>query len=276
MSYARTHRERNFSPLQDKSLTNVLRQLFVTEFGYDNKEAIAELIIERILDTIESFIKPAAMVKPGQMVWMAVAYDARKHPRRPMKDTPQVPVVLTLVSDEDLEALVDGDDFLTIRRRRHARLLDQAHEQGGVLAQTDLSAISLTNETSVRMDLGQVQEKEDRLLPTRGVVHDLGPSVSHKVEVIRLFETGYLEPEIARRPSPVHTLRSVERYIQTYKNVLKLAQRGFSPDDTASILDISPQLVEAYVDLVNEHHPTAIADNPHLHGQATPPSSDAT
>lgn len=70
-------------------------------------------------------------------------------------------------------------------------------------------------------------------------------------------------------------MRSVERYIQTYKNVLKLSQRGFSPGDTASILDISPQLVEAYVDLVNEHHPTVIADNPHLHGQATPPSSDA-
>ena len=37
MSQKRTHRERNFSPLQDKTLFNVLRHMFVTKFGYENK-----------------------------------------------------------------------------------------------------------------------------------------------------------------------------------------------------------------------------------------------
>jgi len=276
MSRGRSHRDRNFSPLQDKTLVNVLRQLFATEFGYENKMAFAELMIERILETIEGFVRPASMLKPGQVIWMAVPDDGHKHARKPMKDTRQAPVVLTLVSHDDLEALADGEDFIDIRRRRHARLLDEAHEQGGALAQTDLSALTLTSESAVGSDIAHVQEQDDRLLPTRGVVHDLGPTISHKVDVIRLFEAGYLEPEIAQKLSPVHSLSSVERYVQTYKNVLKLSQRGFSSDGIASILDIGHRLVAAYVELVDEHHPSAIADNPHLHQQATASSSPAT
>jgi len=273
MSRGRSHRDRNFSPLRDKTLVNVLRQLFATEFGYENKMAFAELMIERILETIEAFVKPTSMLKPGEMLWMAVPDDGHKHARKPMKDTPQVPVVLTLVSSGDLEALANGDDFRTIRRRRHARLLDQAHDQGGALAHTDLSAITLTSERAVGNDIDHVQQQDDRLLPTRGVVHDIGPTISHKVEVVRLFEAGYLEPEIARKLSPVHSLRSVERYVQTYKNVLKLLQRSFSLDDIASILDIGRRLAAAYVELVQEHHPTALAAYPHLHSQAMASSS---
>jgi hypothetical protein len=263
MSSRRTHRERNFSPLQDKTLTNVLRQLFMTEFGYDNKAPIADLMIARILEVIDTFTAPASRLQPGQMVWMAVADDDHKHARQPMEDIPQVPVVLTLVADEDLAALADGESYPAIRRRRHARLLDQAYDQGGALAHTDLSALTLTSEAVVGSDVAHFQEEEDCILPTRGVVHDLGPSISHKVAVIRLFEAGYLEPEIAKRLSPVHSLRSVERYVQMYQNVLKLVKRNFSPDEIASILDTSRRLVDAYLDIVKEHHPKVLADGAH-------------
>jgi hypothetical protein len=37
--------------------------------------------------------------------------------------------------------------------------------------------------------------------------------------------------------------------------------------------DIGRRLVAAYVDLVNRHHPTTIAANPHLHQQAMASSS---
>ena len=266
MSTKATHRSRNFSPLREKSLANVLCHLFVTEFGYDNKVLFAEAMIERILETIQAFVKPASLLKPGQMVWMAVPDDGRKHAFKPMKEIPQVPVILDLVTDEDLQALAEGVDFSMIRCLRHARLLDQAYTQGGALAQTDLSAITLTSETVVADDIAKAQEAEDRLLPHRGTVHDVGPTLSHKTEVARLLEEGHLEPEIGRKLSPVHNLRSVERYAQVYKNVVKLLERGFAPSEISSILAISPRLVETYTAIVNEHHPEIIADNPHLQG----------
>ena len=276
MSQARSHRDRNFSPLRDKTLVNVLCQLFRDEFGYQKKMIFAELMIDRILDTIEAFVKPASMIEPGQMLWMAVPNGDNNYARRPMGKTPQVPVVLTLVSDDDLEALVNGEDYIDVRRQRLTRLLKETHAQGGALAQTDLSALTLASEGLVGRDIANVQEEEGCLLPTRGALHDLGPTTTHKVAVIRLFEAGYLEPEIAKMLSPVHSLRSVERYVQTYKNVKKLCEGGFSLEDIASILDIGTSLVTAYVELLTEHHPAVVADNPHLQQHAAQSASPTT
>jgi len=259
MKQRRTHRQRDFGPLQDKTLANMLRHMFVTEFGYENKVLFAQAMIERILEALEAFLKPRSLLKPGQMLWMAVSHDGHKQPLQSMQETPQVPVILDLVDDGDLAALTNGDSFRDIRRRRHARLLDQAMAQGGVLAQTDLAALTLTSESAVGNDIRKVQQAEDRRLPHRGSVQDIGPTLSHKLDVARL-----LEPEICRRLRPVHDLRSVERYAQNYKNVLKLLEYGFAPDEISSILSLSMRLVNEYIQIAKEYHPEIASGNAHL------------
>jgi hypothetical protein len=264
MTRARSHRERNFSPLRDKTLSNVLRHLFVNEFGYENKVLFAEAMIARILETMEAFVAPTAVLQPGQLLWMAVINDGHKHAFKPLRETPQVPVILDFLTDQELQALADGESFITLRRQRHARLLQRAYAQGGALSHTDLSALTLTSESQVAQDVAHVQESEELLLPYRGTVHDVGPTLSHKTAVARLLEAGYLEPEIGRQLSPPHDLRSVERYAQAYKNTLKLLERDFSPQDISGILSLSLRLVQEYIAIVKEHHPQLIADNPHL------------
>jgi hypothetical protein len=263
----RTRRERDYGPLQDKTLTNVLRQLFISEFGYENKVLFAQAMIERILATVEAFIQPRSQLKPGQVLWMAVAHDGRKHAYKAMKDIPLVPVILDLVTDEDLQALAQGEPFPNLRRRRHARLLDQALAQGGVLAQTDLAALTLTSGQQVGTDIARVQQAERRSLPYRGTVQDLGPTLSHKVQVARLLEAGYLEPEICRLLSPTHSLRSVEYYAQLYKNVLKLLEQRFAPAEISSILSLNRSLLDEYIQIVKEHHPEVLNQNGHLQPQ---------
>jgi len=264
----RSDRQETFLPLRDKTLAQVLLHLFVTEFGYENKRLFAQAMIERILETLEAFIRPVTALQPGQMLWMAVVHDGRKHACKPMGEIPQVAVVLDLVTDEDLEALASGEDLETIRQRRYARLLKQAFAQGGVLAQSDLAAIALVSHSKVGAALRAYQQGEGELLPYRGSVQDLGATLSHRVEVARLLEAGYLEPEICCRLSVVHDLSSVENYAQTYKNVLKLLERGFAPEEISAILSISIRLVRAYIELVQEHHPEIVAANPHLRGAA--------
>ncbi len=267
MRRRRSARQETFSPLRDKTLANVLRHLFVTEFGYENRVLFAEAMIDRILETLEAFLRPAAWLKPGQMLWMAVAHDGRKHTHQPMKETPQVPVILSLVTDEDLQALAQGEDYRVVRRRRHARLLKEAFALGGVLAQGDLAAITLTSQRQVSEDLARFQQAEGCLLPYRGSVQDIGATISHRLEVARLLEAGYLEPEICRKLSPVHDLRSVENYAQTYKNVLKLIERGFTPGEISSILRIGERLVSAYIEIIRQHHPDILENNPHLQNE---------
>lgn len=257
-------RQETFRPLRDKTVSNVLRHLFVTKFGYGNKVLFADAMIERILETLDAFMKPASMLKPGQLLWMAVANDGHRHLWKHMRDIPQVPVILDLVTDDDLRALAEGESYLSVRRRRHARILDQALAQGGVLAQSDLSAITVIHHVQISKDISQVLQSEGRILPYRGSVQDVGGTFTHKVEVIRLLEAGYLEPEICRLLSLPHSLRAVENYVQTYKNVMKLLERGFAPYEVSAILHVSKRLVLTYIGIVREHHPDIIARNPYL------------
>jgi hypothetical protein len=267
-----THRHEDFSPLQDKTLFSVLRQLFVTEFGYGTKVIFAEAMIERILDTVEHFVRPASLLKPGQLLWTAVANDGRKHAFQAMKNIPQVPVVLDLITDDDLQRMVTGDSYTAVRAQRHARLLEQAYAQQGVLAQSDLSAITLSNLNQVRTDLARFRSENNRHLPFRGSIQDIGGTITHKVEVIRLFEAGYLEPDICRQLSIPHDLSAVENYVQTYKNVLKLLDRDFTPQEISGILGISCRLVDAYIDIASEHHPNIMDSNGNRCQQQTAPS----
>jgi hypothetical protein len=64
--------------------------------------------------------------------------------------------------------------------------------------------------------------------------------------------------------SPAHSLHSVETYAQIYKNTVKLLERGFAPSEISSILSISQRLVNAYIEIVKEHHPEILARNPHF------------
>jgi len=267
----RTDRQETYEPLRDKTLFNVLRQQFVTEFGYANKVIFAEAMIERILQTIEAFVQPTALLKPGQLLWMAVAHDGQKHAHQPLQEIPQTPVILDLVTDDELRALAAGQAFGEVRQQRLARLLRQAFAQGGVLAQNDLAAITLTHRKQVSQAIRHIQETEHCILPYRGSVQDIGATLTHKVETIRLFEAGYLEPEICRLLSLPHDLASVENYVQTYKNVLKLLERGFAPGEVSGILAISEPLVAAYIHIIREHHPDILARNPHF--QEQPPES---
>ena len=272
----RTHRQEMFEPLQQKTLVNVLRQLFVAEFGYENKVIFAEAMIERILQTLETFTQPAALLKPGQLLWMAVAHDGHKHAHKPMQEVPQVPVVLDLVANEDLQALADGTEYRAIRRQRHARILDQAFAQSGVLAQGDLAAITLTSRRVIGRDLQKFQKEKGRILPYRGSVQDIGGTLTHKVEIIRLFEAGYLEPEICRKLSLPHELSAVENYVQTYKNVVKLLERGFSLSEISGILSVSERLVRAYIPIVREHHPEILERNPYFHESTAASKTQST
>lgn len=261
MSKHRSEARETFAPMQDKTLQNVLRHQFVTEFGYENKVIFAEAMIERILTTISAFTRPAARLKPGQMLWMAVAHDGRKHARQRMRDIPQVPVVLDLITDAELAALTAGEAFKTARQKRHARLLRQAMDQGGVLAQSDLVAITLRQRKQIGNDIAAVQKATGHILPYRGSVQDIGATLTHKVEVIRLFEAGFLEPEICKRLAIPHHLSAVENYVQTYKNVLKLIEQGFPPAEVAGILSLSRRLVDTYVQMVEEHHPDVVVNH---------------
>jgi hypothetical protein len=257
-------RYRDYHPLLAKTVPNVLLNLFIEQFGYGDKVVLAQAMIERILETLMDILKPAALVKPGQMIWLAVPADGPKYAHQPMAKLPKKQVTLDLITLEDIKRFQQGVPIPEIRRQRQARLIRQTREQGAALAQSDVSLMTLVTGSTVSKDLAKYQEEHSCVLPYRGVVHDMGSTCTHKVEIIRLLEQGYLESEIGRKLKIEHSLSSIERYVQPYKNAIKLLEKDFTLVEICCILSMPARLLEQYIEIIREHHPNIIENSSHV------------
>jgi hypothetical protein len=128
----------------------------------------------------------------------------------------------------------------------------EAYEQGGVLTQFDLSLLSGLSERYVRDRLHEHEAETGKIVPTRGTVHDIGPSVTHKAEVIRRWLRNESPAQIARALN--HTQKAVDRYIADFRKVRLLAQK-FPAADLPALSGLSASVVRQYVALLREYEP---------------------
>ncbi len=248
---------RDYHPLLEKTVENVLIQMFTEQFGFSDKRPIAALMVERILDKLLSMFKPGSLVRPGQMVMLVAASDGKKHTFRSIKDTKMVPVVVDIATGEDVLKLEQGTEMRTVLADRIARILNQAYHQGGVASLTDAGlALGITPDQA--SELARAHHKATGItLPYRGTIQDIGPSISHKEDIIRLHKSGVIETEIVKRTN--HSISAVTNYIRDYKNVLSLTEKGFTLLEVTRILGMSARLVNAYLKIEKDYHQCQIA-----------------
>jgi len=79
---------------------------------------------------------------------------------------------------------------------------------------------------------------------------------THKADIIALYETGKDETEIARQTH--HAQKSVGKFIRDYERGKMLPDSGTSVDDARTILQMQPGVIQAYIVLVEQHHPDLI------------------
>ena len=183
----------------------------------------------------------------GQIRYLAVAVGERAG--KPLRHCLTVPVSLTLLHASDAEVL-HSSGSPALRRARLARLAAEAHRQGAVLSHEDLSLLLAVDTSTVRRMVA-VCAAEGSRPPTRGSVDDIGPAVSHKEQVLRLYFRGLLPQRIAARTG--HSLGSVERYLMDFARVAELVRRGVAQPSAVRILGMSPALVDRYVTLMVEY-----------------------
>ena len=74
----------------------------------------------------------------------------------------------------------------------------------------------------------------------------MGPTVTHKREIVRLKLQKMPTPEIARRTK--HSEEAVDRYINDYERITRISEI-FKSEDIAFITNLSVSLVNEYLDL---------------------------
>ena len=255
-----------------RSLPELLVHKFLTEYGYDHGPVIARAIVDDVLATIEQCYPQR--LPPKTVVWLAVRREWNGR-RKNMKLTDLVPVQLPVVTEHEIQLLMkpalrrERKARRFFNRARFARWCFEAYDQGGVLTLLDLSMLSGMSENYVGELLREYEAAHGKVVPTRGTVHDVGPSVTHKAEVVRRWLRNESPVQIARVLG--HSQEAVDRYIADFQKVRLLAQK-FPAVDLPALIGRSASVVKQYVALLRQYEP-ALALYPESE-QASVPSGD--
>jgi len=240
--------------LKDKSLKSHLLYRFLNNYGFDKGEVIASAIINDILEFIEEYFLVSSIknnetfINYGDLVWMAVPVDEYPQRGKAIANTRMKPVVLSFITESDIDHIAHGFQTNCLRKRRIKRWVDQAFDQGALLTQLDLAMLLGICDSVVSKYVNEIQ-KEGTLLPTRGNIHDLSGAITHKREIITLYLEGFLTPKIASKTN--HSKEAVDRYIRDYHKVETLWNHGITTIEEISHLShLSKRVAQQYIDLL--------------------------
>lgn len=241
-----------------RSLKQQVLYKFINEYGYERGPIVAEAIVDDLLALIEQVYSDH--LPPRHINWPAVPIHNGRKGKSPDIHS-LVNVRLQMVTEPEVAILNDqkllGQQAAkrSFNQARFARWCQEAYEQGAVLSLFDLSLLSGLGEGQVGYLLRQYQQEQHLTLPLRGTVHDIGPAVSHKAEVIRRFLRGQSPADIARDLN--HTQQAVDIYIKDYEVTRKLVQK-FPIKDIPALCRRSASLVNQHVKLIRQYEPDLI------------------
>jgi hypothetical protein len=234
-----------------KTFPSTLCHLLQTEFPGTFGPAVTRLFADKITELFDSCHPPLSRVKVGQVVWLAVAADELPGRSKRIQDTRLLPVLLDLVTPQDIDATAATGQRLQTRRRKIVRLFQQAHAQHAVLSEADVALLLHLDPTTVSADVLAHEKDTGQVVPRRGTIHDLGRSISHKAVICykRLVEKKTTS-QVAQET--FHSPEEVEYYVQCMRRIQLCRDSGMSLEDTAMATGHSKSLVKEYLNLLQE------------------------
>jgi DNA-binding CsgD family transcriptional regulator len=251
MGKAASWREKTYSPQQALTLSSRLYVLLRDELGLGRQPKVARLLANEILKVVEETLVNADTLRPGQLLVLAPEIgQGASWSRGKLEEKRLKAIRLSLIEADDINRLAAGERPYLVRRQRLVRVIRQAHEQGAVLSSAQLAIIFGYSAASIGVHLKAHKKATGEVLPTRGIVEDIGKGTTHKKQIVARHLNGESTSEIARATN--HTPRSVERYIRRFEQVRELVSHigDSDPVVVARILDCSQQLVAEYLDLI--------------------------
>ncbi|MDP7493049.1 MAG: DUF1670 domain-containing protein [Candidatus Undinarchaeales archaeon] len=230
-----------------QAVVNLLNE----DYPFVSGSKVQDMFASDIVGVFKKQLKDMEPGMPGQFSWLAASVGDKPYYGQNARNTRCVPVMLTLVSKEDIDALLAGASIYEVRERCIVRFFKDAFDQGGLLTQNDVAAILKISRFTVGNYVRSYMKREGKIVPTRGIIHDLGRSTTHKSIIVRLHLDGYQTPDISKRTD--HTIESCDRYIKDYKRVRLLARKGMTLKEIARTLEMSRPLVRDYLKLYEEY-----------------------
>lgn len=207
-------------------------------------EAVLQVVKEVYLPWFDA---SSTNVPPGKVTLVAVSSD--EGAGKAIADCEKVTVCLTVHRGaEDDQLLRKGTAFF--RRGRIRDLCQEALSQGALLTREDLAhRIFFVSPRTITRDLAILrQEDPDRIIPLRSTVHDIGPVLTHRTQIIRLALEGKTTTQICNIMH--HSPEAVANYLSTFTRCAQLVEREMQVGQIAFLLRKPKSLIRDYVDIL--------------------------
>jgi hypothetical protein len=233
------------------TLKKQITELIKKDYSMIAGEKIQQMFASDVVKVVEANLKEPWRLDVGQVLWMGVDKDDRPSYGKSSSNTRLKPIILTIVCEEDLTDRANGLSEKETREKRVVRICNEAYEQGTVLSLNDVAVLLHISIPTIGKQVREYMEREGKVVPTRGTIHDLGRTFTHKRVIVGYYLDGMLTPEIARRCG--HSEIACDRYIHAFNRVKMLSGR-MSASEISRVLEMSPFLVKEYLNILEAHN----------------------
>ena len=223
----------------------VLMNFFARECPRFFGPVMREKLTDELFNLFEALSPTSDRLQPGQLLWNALDKSTRgDSPRRKY-----VPVILTVITEQDIDQIVKGTNFSVVAGQALARMIREAYQQGGILSSRDLGLITLRDHSWISKCRRRYEVQHDCALPHTGALHDMGTTVSHKSIIIRKVVIEKKDPAVVARECQ-HSQAAVDRYLKDYHRVKTLYKLNYKTEFIHQVTQIAKHVITEYIDII--------------------------
>jgi len=239
---------KTYSSADKRFLKPAIENFFKTEFAKSFGPSVRSFIADELIKIFQANNRNINSIKPGQLLWNAV----HKNTKSGSRNMKLVPIILTLVSDDDISKLEKGVKTPEHRQNVIARMLKEAYAQDALLSMRDVGILLTINESNATVSRKKYEGKHNVLLPHPGNLQDMGTCITHKYQIIYKCVVEKKDPVTAAKETN-HTIMAVDRYLKDFNRVKTLYLDGKDEQYIHLVTKLSLYLIAQYVNIINQY-----------------------
>jgi hypothetical protein len=237
--------EKHYRSAEQRFLQKSIEQFFARAMPQVFGLFLRQKIAAELMEMVEKYNVNIKHLQPGQILWNALD-------KRTRGDSPKrrfVPVVLSLVTPQDIDELANGVSPTVFAENAIARIIREAFAQGGILSMRDVSLLTLRHMSGVTKLRQQYEEKHQTVLPHTGVLHDMGSCITHKGVILKKIVLEKKDPMAVARECN-HTQAAVDKYLSSYNRVKVVYESNQDASYIHLVTGISRFVVKQYIEIL--------------------------
>ena len=239
---------KHYSSAHDRFLKPAIVNFFEREFCGMFGPVVRENIADALIDLFNSLCPESSRLKSGQIVWNALD----KRTRADSEKRRYKPVILSLVTDDEVSMFEKSSSVSTIRKNVMARMIKEAYQQGAVLSTRDLSLLLIYSASALSHQRIEYEKEHNTVLPHTGVIHDMGTTLTHKRIIIYKHVVEKKDPSIVARETN-HSQLAVDKYLKDFNRVKTLVNDDKDINFIHHTTNISRQVIQQYLQIINNY-----------------------